>query len=53
MSRETLKAKIIEVLKEAEAKQIGYIVQHNVCGYLSDTVADDGAGIGINSENFM
>ena len=34
MSRETLKAKIIEVLKEgegeAEAKQIGYIVQHNV-----------------------
>lgn len=35
MSRETLKAKIIEVLKEAEAeaeaeaKQIGYIVQHN------------------------
>lgn len=43
MSRETLKAKIIEVLKEAEAKQIGYIVQHNVCGYLSDTVADDNA----------
>lgn len=30
MSRETLKAKIIEVLKEAEAKQIDYIVQHNV-----------------------
>lgn len=30
MSRETLKAKIIEVLKEVEAKQIGYIVQHNV-----------------------
>lgn len=32
MSRETLKAKIIEVLKEAEAeaKQIGYIVQHNI-----------------------
>lgn len=30
MSRETLKSKIIEVLKEAEAKQIGYIVQHNV-----------------------
>lgn len=30
MSRETLKAKIIEVLKEVEAKQICYIVQHNV-----------------------
>ena len=31
MSRETLKAKIIEVLKEVEANQIAYIVQHNVC----------------------
>ena len=41
MSRETLKAKIIEVLKEVEAKQIGYIVQHNVCGHLSDVVVDD------------
>lgn len=41
MSRETLKAKIIEVLKEAEAKQIAYIVQHNVCGHLSDAAADD------------
>lgn len=43
MSRETLKAKIIEVLKEVEAKQIGYIVQHNICRHLSDTVADDDA----------
>ena len=41
MSRETLKAKIIEVLKEVEAKQIRYIVQHNVCGHLSDVVIDD------------
>lgn len=31
MGRETLKAKIIEVLKEVEANQITYIVQHNVC----------------------
>ena len=31
MSRETLKAKIIEVLKEVEANQIAYIVQYNVC----------------------
>ena len=30
MSRETLKSKIIEVLKEVEAKQIDYIVRHNV-----------------------
>ena len=41
MSRETLKAKIIEVLKEVEAKQIRYIVQHNVCGHLSDVVVDE------------
>ena len=41
MSRETLKAKIIEVLKEVEVKQIRYIVQHNVCGHLSDVVIDD------------
>lgn len=41
MSRETLKAKIIEVLKKVEAKQIRYIVQHNVCGHLSDVVIDD------------
>lgn len=41
MSRETLKAKIIEVLKEVEAKQIGYIVQHNICRHLSDAVDDD------------
>lgn len=41
MSRETLKAKIIEVLKEAEAKQIAYIVQHNVCTDLADVVADE------------
>lgn len=36
MGRETLKAKIIEVLKEVEAKQIDYIVQHNVCTTLAD-----------------
>ena len=30
MSRETLKAKIIEVLNEVETKQIDYIVRHNV-----------------------
>ena len=41
MSRETLKAKIIEVLKEVEANQITYIVQHNVCTALADTVADE------------
>lgn len=41
MSRETLKAKIIEVLKEVEANQIRYIVQHNVCEHLSDVVIDD------------
>lgn len=41
MGRETLKAKIIEVLKEIEANQIGYIVQHNICRHLSDAVDDD------------
>lgn len=40
MSRETLKAKIIEELKEVEAKQIAYIVQHNVCTVLADDVVD-------------
>lgn len=35
MSRETLKAKIIEVLKEVEANQIAYIVQHKVCTALA------------------
>ena len=43
MSRETLKAKVIEVLKEVEVKQIDYIVQHNVCEHLADAVIDDGA----------
>ena len=44
MSRETLKAKIIEVLKEVEANQIAYIVQHNVCtalAALADVVVDE------------
>lgn len=41
MSRETLKAKIIEVLKEVEANQIAYIVQHNVCTALADVVVDE------------
>ena len=41
MSRETLKAKIIEVLKEVEANQIAYIVQHNVCTALADVVLDE------------
>ena len=41
MGRETLKAKIIEVLKEVEANQIAYIVQHNVCTALADVVADE------------
>ena len=41
MGRETLKAKIIEVLKEVEANQIAYIVQHNVCTTLADVVADE------------
>lgn len=49
MSRETLKSKIIEVLKEVEAKQIDYIVQHNVCEHLAGAVMDDGAmGFGKN-----
>ena len=42
MSRETLKAKIIEVLKEVEAKQIDYIVQHNVCTTLAGVGVDAG-----------
>lgn len=41
MGRETLKAKIIEVLKEVEANQIAYIVQHNVCTDLADVVVDE------------
>lgn len=41
MGRETLKAKIIEVLKEVEANQIAYIVQHNVCTALADVVLDE------------
>ena len=41
MSRETLKSKIIEVLKEVEAKQIDYIVRHSVCGQLDEVAVDD------------
>lgn len=41
MSRETLKAKIIEVLKEVEANQIAHIVQHNVYTALADVVVDE------------